>query len=132
MTVTMSSDVPQVSQPPQTPPPYPYQPGLDHDGETAKTMVLIGMILQVVLLVLGIFSPFFFVGILWVILDFVFVYSKLSEGRLNEAETPCLVLAILQLLFGGVLPGIFLLIGYVKLKDSIRNRMAVHPPPPSY
>jgi len=38
------------------------------------------------------------------------VYKKLSLEKVREAETPSLVLGIVQLIFGGVISGILLII----------------------
>ncbi len=41
--------------------------------------------------------------------------------RVNEAETPSLVLGIIQLIFGGLIPGILLIVAYVKIKASLHR-----------
>lgn len=128
----MSTQAPPGGVPPQPPPPYGAYQMEDPNVHTAKTMVLIAMILQIVFLFLGLLTFIFLIGILWVILDYVLVYKPLTEGRVQEAETPSLVLFILQLIFGGVLPGIFMLIAWLKIKDALRYRqgMASYVPPP--
>ncbi len=123
----MATAVPPVDQPQM-----PYRQTNDRDAETAKTLVLVAMIFQIIFIAIGLFFFVFLLGVLWLILDYVLVYSKISEGRLNEAETPCLVLAILQLILGGVIPGILMIIAYVKIKDAIRSRMPAPSPPPSF
>jgi hypothetical protein len=82
----------------------------------------------------GVLAIIFSGGLLWLLLDYFLVYRKLAEERVKEAETPSLVLGILQLLFGGIIPGILLIIAYVKIKDSASNRRGpaqvfVQPPP---
>ncbi|MBX8634396.1 MAG: hypothetical protein M1422_02945 [Candidatus Thermoplasmatota archaeon] len=137
---------------------------LDNDANTAKTLTLIAIMLQVVFLVLVIFaiaafvpltpsgttttisngttvttvtiSPpifdagivgsffgvIFLIGLLWILLDYFLIYKKLAEEKVGDAETPALVLGIIQLLFGGIITGILLIVAYVKIKDSMRNR----------
>lgn len=67
------------------------------------------------------FTSFLVVGILWIILDFFLVFQRLDEGRVAEAETPALVLGILQIVAGGVVPGILVIIAFIKIRDSLRN-----------
>lgn len=67
------------------------------------------------------FTSFLIVGILWIILDFFLIYQRLSDNRVAEAETPALVLGILQIIAGGVVPGILVIIAYIKIRDSLRN-----------
>jgi high-affinity nickel permease len=76
-----------------------------------------------------IFAAALAVGVLWILLDYLLVYKKLSKERVREAETPSLILGIIQLIFGGFIPGILLIIAYVKIKDSLQ-RSASTPPPP--
>ncbi len=132
---------------------------LDSDANTAKTLTLVAIILQVVFFVIGIFavaalslitagvttttSPggtvtttapvgvgifgavfggIFLIGLLWILLDYFLIYKKLAEDKVEEAETPALVLGIIQLIFGGVITGILVIVAYVKIKDSVRNR----------
>lgn len=70
-----------------------------------------------------IFGIGFFIGVVWIILDYFLVYANLSnEERFPRAKTPALVLGIVQLLVGGLIPGILLIIAYVKIGDSLRTR----------
>ena len=69
-----------------------------------------------------VFGTVFIIGLLWILLDYFLIYKKLATEKVEEAETPALVLGIIQLLFGGVITGILLIVAYVKIKDSVRNR----------
>ena len=119
-------------------------PGRNQSGHTAESMVLIALILQILggVLVLGGIGWFFGFSILhpypWsvaalagasvvailVILFLYFAYSlsyrRIQSGRFEDAQTPTLVIGILSLFFG-VLPGVFYLIGYVKLGDAVQE-----------
>lgn len=131
---------------------------LDSDAESAKTLTLVALILQVVffaiaLVVILVFSVFAVsasssagtgvvtttsfavsgilaaflsifagVGILWIILDYLLIYKPLSEENVQRAETPALVLSILQIIFGGIITGILLLVAYIKIKDSLNSQ----------
>lgn len=75
-----------------------------------------------------VFGVIFLIGLLWILLDYFLIYKKLAEERVEDAETPALVLGIIQLLFGGVITGILLIVAYVKIKDSTRNRSRGVPP----
>ena len=68
-----------------------------------------------------VFGGIFLVGLIWILLDYFLIYKRLSEGNVRGAETPSLVLGIIQLIFGGVITGILLIIAYVKIGDSIRR-----------
>ncbi len=70
-------------------------------------------------IVLAVFSIFFIVGAVWILLDYFLVYKKLANEKVKEAETPSLVLGIVQLIFAGVIAGILLIVAYVKIRDSI-------------
>lgn len=128
------ADAGQPSAPSQ---PVPYQGnftsgiGSDRDIDTARTMVIIGMVVQVIFVIVGIFAVIFLIGILWLVLDYVLVYRRIVEGRVDEAETPALVMGILQIFFGGIVPGIFLLIAWLKLRDSNRRRTPAYNQPPA-
>lgn len=94
---------------------------MDPDLETAKTLALVAIILDLLGLLFSIFLivlaiiPFIFI-----ILNYFLIYKPLSEGRAREAETATLVLGILQIIpLGGVIPGILLIISWVKIRDSI-------------
>ena len=121
-------------------------------GETAETLVLIALILQVLggLFVLGGIGWFFGFSVLYpfpfawaavlgaafvavlVVLFLYFAYTlsyrRIQRGEYGAAQTPTLVLGILSL-FLGVIPGVFYLIGYVKLGDAVREQQG---PMPSY
>ncbi len=78
------------------------------------------------------FSVAFLIGLLWILLDYFLIYKKLAEDRVREAETPSIVLGIIQLIFGGLIPGILLIIAYVKIRDSLyRNKGQNTQNPPS-
>lgn len=68
-----------------------------------------------------IFGGIFLIGLLWILLDYFLVYRRLSDGNVRGAETPSLVLGIIQLLFGGIITGILLIIAYLKIGDSLRR-----------
>ena len=69
-----------------------------------------------------VFSAVLAIGILWIVLDYFLVYKRLKEEKVREAKTPTLVLGIIQLIFGGLIPGILLIVAYVKIKDSLNRQ----------
>lgn len=95
------------------------------NGTTVTTTTVVGG----ASLILLIFSILFLVGLLWILLDYFLVYKKLADERVTEARDPALVLGIIQLIFGGLIPGILLIIAYIKISDSLgRNpRQPVQP-----
>jgi hypothetical protein len=71
----------------------------------------------------AIFSIGFAISFIWILLDYLLVYNNLkSTNEIPRAKTPALVLGIIQLIFGGVIAGILLLVAYVKIGDSMRRR----------
>jgi hypothetical protein len=70
-----------------------------------------------------VFSFIFLISVLWVALDYFLIYKNLQAPEtVPDARTPALLLGILQLIFGGFIPGILLIIAYVKIGDSLRYR----------
>jgi zinc ribbon protein len=133
------------------PPPPPYSSassGLEPDASTARTLTLVAIVLQLVFFLGGllivsafllavasvvggsiafgfigaILGTVFSVSILWIVLDYFLVYRNLeSRDRFERARSWALVLGILQLVIGGVLPGIFLIIAWLKIDEAVRR-----------
>jgi hypothetical protein len=69
------------------------------------------------------FAVGFLISVIWVVLDYFLIYRNLqTENTIATARTPALALGILQLLFAGFIPGILLIVAYVKVGDSMRRR----------
>jgi hypothetical protein len=114
-------------------------------ASTAKTLILVGLILQAVFVLIGFavgafFLFFFFVGVfylafaalglVWLILVWLFSYTPVRAGRYEAARTPTLIFAILSIItLWGILPGVLYLIGYIKLGDAVREQQM---PPQGY
>lgn len=120
---------------------------LDSDASSAKSLVLATLILELVFFAIGVvalslaiagtviagldlntigivaavFLVFFAIGLMWLLLDYYLIYRPLAEERVRSAETPAIVLGIIQLIFAGIIPGILLIIAYVKIRDSMNN-----------
>ena len=88
--------------------------------ETAATLALIAIILDVLGFLFGLlFLPFIVLPFIFMVLNYFLVYARIKEGRAEMARTPSIVLGILELLFGGIIPGILLIICYVKINDGL-------------
>jgi len=129
---------------------YPLTNARPPSAGSAETLVLVALILQVIggalviggiawLFGLSILFPYPFAwlvitaaagvgGVVLVFLYFAYnlVYQRIRRGEYAAAQTPTLVIGILSL-FAGILPGIFYLIGYVKLGDAIREQQGSIP-----
>jgi hypothetical protein len=71
-----------------------------------------------------VFGIMFVVSIVWIVLDYLLVYRNLSSAAtIANAKTPALVLGIIQLVFGGFIPGILLIAAYLKIEDSFGRGM---------
>lgn len=65
----------------------------------------------------------FLISIVWMALDYLLVYRNLlSSATVVDARTPSIVLGIVQLISGGVIPGILMILAYFKICDSMRSR----------
>ncbi len=109
-------------------------PGAKSDIDTARGLTLAAMLVVGVLgfLVLSFMSIFFVpvrsfflailvgaaIAALFPLLIYFLVYRPLKEERVEDALTPALALGILTLIFAGIIPGIILLVAYVKAKDA--------------
>jgi heme/copper-type cytochrome/quinol oxidase subunit 2 len=94
---------------------------------TGTTVTSQGVPLSGLAIISIVFSFALLIGILWIALDYFLIYKKLKEERVREAETPSLVLGIIQLIFGGLIPGILIIVAYVKIRDSVRRGNGIHP-----
>jgi hypothetical protein len=131
-------------------PPPSLAAGIDADASTARTLTLIALVVQAVFFLLGLGIVFFLfvaigltgppgfgaasvlgaflgvsflISVLWIVLDYVFIYRNLaSSATIANARTPSILLGIVQLVFGGVIPGILLIIAYIKICDSMNKR----------
>ncbi len=116
-------------------------------GGTAETLVLVGLILQVLggALVIGgltwffgysAFHPFPFlwaaiiggvvvsaIVVLFLYFAYTLSYQRIRRGEYEAARTPTLVIGILSL-FAGLIPGILYLIGYAKLDSAVREQQS--------
>lgn len=125
-------------------------------ANSAETLVLIGLILQIIAAAivivalsfavgLAFIAPFAFgwavgivalvigaVSLVFLYLVYEYSYERIRRGEYAAAEAPTLVFGILSL-FLGVVPGILYIIAYVKLGDAVREqRTAAMPYAPPY
>lgn len=114
--------------------------GSSQSGGTAQTLILVGLIIDVIgvvalfgigifLLIVPLLGGLLFglalIGLLWTFLVYLFSYQRVREGDYEGARTPTLVFAILSLITIALIPGILFLIAYVKLGDAIREEPGV-------
>lgn len=122
------------------PPAKTYEEGeLDPDAYTARTLGLVSGIIEIVfiflilledysMLKLGGIGQIFYIGIpifytIWAIADYFSIYKALnSVEKVDVIRGRALILGILQLIFGGIIPGILLLIARSKLTSSMKKR----------
>lgn len=102
-------------------------------ADTAATLILVGLILQIVtVLILFVLSAVLssfpivgglvllaaIVGLIFVILVYIFSFVRAREGEYEQARAPTLVFGILSLISLGLISGILYIIAYVKLGDA--------------
>lgn len=100
---------------------------MDRDLETAKTIALIAVIFNLLGLVFSIFILFLAIlPFIFMLLDYLLVYEPLTKGDGERAETPALILGIIQVIpfIGGVIPGLLLIFTWIKIRDSANRRAA--------
>lgn len=117
-------------------------PPKTYAGESAQTYILVGLVLQglevLAVFGLGLFSSFLpiagaiviglgVLGVIWIILVYIFSYVNTVEGEYGQARTPTLVFGILSLLSGGIISGILFLVAYSKLGDAIEEQARLRP-----
>lgn len=125
----------------------------------AKVLILIGLILQIVevavLMALGLvlliaplltilFLPLAAIGVVWVVLVYLFSYRRVADGDYAGASSPTLVFAILSLLTINLISGVLYIVAYVEIsraQDELRARAYPGPgypaapawtPPPTF
>ncbi|MFZ1024023.1 MAG: hypothetical protein WAN87_07805 [Thermoplasmata archaeon] len=108
-------------------------------SETAQTLILIGLIFQLVsfLILLGV--GFFlliipilggivlflaFISLIWLLLVYIFSYAPARNRDFEDARTPTLVFGILTLISGGFISGILYIVAYVNLGDALDEEQA--------
>lgn len=111
-----------------------YQPRPpNRSGETATTLILIGLILQAIEVVILFLVGLLFliipvlglvvfaiavIGIVWLALVYGFSYRPTADGDYARARTPTLVFGILSLLTLGLISGVLYIVAYAKLGDA--------------
>ncbi len=119
-------------------PPTPSGAGPTQSGGTAKILILVGLVLQLLGVLAfatfsvaatrfaGIFAifllPFAVIGVIWIIIVYLYGYQRTARAEYTEARTPVLIIAILSLVTLSVLSAIFYFIGWAKLGDAIREQ----------
>ena len=102
-------------------------------GETALTLILLGLVFGVIgeLVLLGVGVLFFVtilggislvaavIGIIWLVLVYVYSYRPTREGEYAAARTPTLVFAILSLVTLALVASVLSLIAYVRLLSLV-------------
>ncbi len=73
-------------------------------------------------IIIGLSVSFLAIGILWCVLDYFLLYRRIVDGKIEETDTASLVLGILQLIFGGLISGILILIAHGKITSSINHK----------
>ncbi len=107
-------------------------PSSSHPGQGAATLILVGMILQAIQVAVLFGLGLFFVsvpvlgqialvlggiGLVWLVLVYVFSYLPTAKHNYSAARTPTLVFAILSILTIGLLSGFLYIVAFSELGD---------------
>ena len=130
------------------PPPQPYGM-VSQEADSIKSLVNIAGIFGIIMAIIGmimmiwlalIFWPLMIIGLIPVILGFLFyincvkINEMIDQHQYEQAKSKSLIWMIVGLIFINMIPGIILLIAYMKFDDLINaTRGAGYmPPPPGY
>jgi len=129
-----------------------YTQPLPPEAESIKSLVkitgILSLIFGILLIIIGIGITVAtigiggIVGIAWMIFGIIdlLIWSNckkinelIDQRKYREAKDKTLVWMILGFIFGGLIPGILLLLAYIKYDELIRisQQTAAPPPPPS-
>ncbi len=67
------------------------------------------------------------VELFWLLVVYRFIYKRLQSGKIRESEVVCLIVGVFQLLFGGIISGIVLLVAWIKIRDSVKIQSMIEP-----
>lgn len=121
-----------------------YAQPLPPEAQSIKDLVritgIISLIFGILLLIGGIATIIFIIGIVPLIFGIVdlLIWSNckkinelVDQRKYKEAKDKTLIWMIIGFIFGGLIPGILLLVAYLKYDNLIRaSQQAVPPPPP--
>ncbi|ADD08032.1 hypothetical protein [Candidatus Aciduliprofundum boonei] len=123
-----------------------YAQPLPPEAESIKSLVkitgIISLVFGILNLIWGIAGIIVIVGIVGIIFGIIdlLIWSNckkinglIDQRNYKEAKDKTLIWMIIGFIFGGLIPGILLLIAYIKYDEVIRisQQSTVPPPPPS-
>jgi hypothetical protein len=116
-------------------------------GRTAETLILVGLILQIIFVVIwiielatlslrlaafgaglfagffvGIYALFLVLGLAVLYLSWTHFYNRTKAGNYEGAKSVGIVVVILGFIAGGIIVGILYLVAYLKLGDAINEQ----------
>jgi len=120
-----------------------YMAPLPPEVESIKSLVkisgLIALIFGIINIIWGIPALLVFVGIMGIIFGIIDIIiwkqckninELVDQRKYKEAKDKTLIWMILGIIIGGLIPGILLLVAYLKFDEVISKQQAVPPPPP--
>ena len=121
-----------------------YVAPLPPEAESIKSLVkitgIISLIFGILLIISGIAMIIFLVGIVPLIFGIIdlLIWSNckkinelIDQRKYKEAKDKTLIWMVIGFIFGGLIPGILLLLAYIKYDEVIRlSQQPVAPPPP--
>lgn len=112
--------------------------------ESARTLVLVAMILQIVFILLASISwlvrlgiaiatsshfeflttsdlsiPAVALFIFWVLINYYILYKPIAKDEIELVVSPALALGILELILGGIVPGILILVAHSRMERAL-------------
>ena len=120
-----------------------YTQPLAPEAESIKSLVkitgILSLIFGIINIIWGIAGIIVIVGIVGIIFGIIdlLIWSNckkinelIDQRKYREAKDKTLVWMILGFIFGGLIPGILLLLAYIKYDELIRISQQTAPPPP--
>ncbi len=75
-------------------------------------------------MVMGIMAVVFgIIGLLWVLLDYFLIYKKIIGEDIRGAQDTAVILGIIQLVLGGIIPGVLIIVAYTQLNNSVNRNL---------
>lgn len=92
---------------------------MDIDLASPEGLVLKAIYFDAIELFLGfLLFPLAVFPFIFMVLNYLLVYDPLKRGNLENAKWFSMLLGVVELVFGGVVPGVLLLVGFWKLGEE--------------
>ncbi len=119
--------------------PQPVPPEAESIKSLVKIAGIVALIFGIIYIIAGLATIIVLVGILpliFGIIDIIIwkqcknINELIDAGKYKEAKDKTLIWMIIGIIIGGLIPGILLLVAYIKYDELIKRQQVAVPPPP--